>query len=93
MNLSDTLLIGSAEQWTGRLALTSDQPPDAIYEFYQREMPRYMWVEITAVRSEVSILTMSRLDRVATLMIAPESGGSSITITVGPLSPAMTPME
>lgn len=88
MDLSNSLIFGKDDQWTGRLVLETDQPPDSVYEFYQREMPKYQWREITALRSETSLITMARMDRVATVTIESSGlSGSAVTITVGPLSP------
>lgn len=89
MDLSKTLIFGKDDRWTGRLVLETDESPDSVYEFYQREMPRFQWREITALRSETSLITMARMDRVATVTIESSGfSGSAVTVTVGPLSPA-----
>ena len=55
-------------------------------------MPNQLWIELTALRSDVSLLTFSRMDRVATLTIESETlSGAYVTITVSPLSPATAP--
>ena len=92
MVLDESLIFGRDDKWTGRLVIETEISTSAAFEYFQREMPNQQWIEMTALRSDVSLLTFSRMDRVATLTI--ESGTLSdayVTITVSPLSPATTP--
>ncbi len=92
MLLDDSLIFGRDDRWTGRLAIESQLSASEAFEFFQREMPGEQWVEFTALRSDVSLLTFVRMDRVATVTIESETlSGAFVTITVSPLSPATTP--
>ncbi len=89
MLLDESLIFGRDDRWTGRLALEISISVSAAFEFFQREMPDKQWIELTALRSDVSLLTFSRMDRVATVTIESEPlFGSHVMITVSPLSPA-----
>lgn len=90
MDVDRTLVLGSRDAWIGRLAMTSGGGVTATYDFFMREMPKFRWQEITAVRSQISVLTYSREDRVATIQIRPRTlGGSLVDITVSPRGKAM----
>lgn len=85
MDVERTLVLGTRDAWIGRLAMSSGGGVTSTYDFFLREMPKFHWQEITAVRSEVSVLTYAREDRVATVQIRPRTlGGSLIDITVSP---------
>jgi hypothetical protein len=92
MVLDESLIFGRDDKWTGRLVIETEVSASAAYEYFQREMPNQQWIELTALRSDVSLLSFSRMDRVATLTIESETlSGATVTITVSPLSPATTP--
>ncbi len=85
MDLDRTLILGSQEKWTGRLALISGLAPAGAFDLYQDQMVRQGWTEISAVRSETSVLTFSREERVATIQISRSTLGSTlIDITMSP---------
>ena len=85
MDVERTLVLGTRDDWIGRLSMDSGQGPSAAYDFFLREMPKYRWQEITTVRSETSVLTYSRDNRIATIQITKKTlGGSRIDVTVSP---------
>ena len=85
MDVERSLVLGARDNWIGRLSMDSGQGPSASYDFFLREMPKYRWQEITTVRSETSVLTYSRDDRIATIQITKKTlGGSKIDVTVSP---------
>ena len=85
MDVDRSLVLGARDDWIGRLSMDSEQNPSASYDFFLREMPKYRWQEITTVRSETSVLTYSRDNRVATIQITKKTlGGSKIDVTVSP---------
>ena len=91
MMLDESLIFGRDDRWTGRLVIETEVSAAAAFEYFQREMPNHNWVELTALRSQVSLLSFSRMDRIATLTIESETlSGALVTITVSPLSPAVT---
>ena len=85
MDVERSLVLGARDDWIGRLAMSATGSTSEAYDFFLREMPKFGWQEITTVRSEVSVLTYSRGDRVATIQIRNKTlGGSAIDITVSP---------
>jgi hypothetical protein len=85
MDLEHTIILGKQEGWIGRLAFNSGHSAAEIFDFFRNEMPKFDWKEITAVRSEVSILTYSRGNRIASLQIKPNILiGSMVNMVVSP---------
>ena len=85
MDLDRSLVLGPRECWLGRLAFTSSASPNDIFEFYAREMPRFTWTGITAVRAGTSVLSYSRDERVTTIQISRTTlGGSEVLVTISP---------
>lgn len=85
MDLERSLILGSADEWLGRVSLGTSESVPEVFDFYQREMPSFGWGEITIVRAEVSVLTYERAGRIATVQIQKSAlGGSEVSITVSP---------
>ena len=85
MDVDRSLVLGSRDAWIGRLAMTIDRDVGSLYDFYSREMGKFGWVEWTSVRSEISILTYSRGNRVAMVQIRSGTlGGGRIDLTISP---------
>lgn len=85
MDVERSLVLGARDDWIGRLSMNSSGSTSNSYDFFLREMPKFGWQEITTVRSEVSVLTYSRNNRVATIQIRRKTlGGSAVDITVSP---------
>ena len=85
MDVDRTLVLGARDAWIGRLALSTPDNSTETYDFFLREMPKFGWQEITTVRSEVSVLTYARGNRIATVQIMPRTlGGAKVDITVSP---------
>ncbi len=85
MDIDRSLILGARDEWIGRLAMTATGNTTATYDFFLAEMPKFGWQEVTTVRSEVSVLTYTRGDRVATVQILGRTlGGSQIDVTVSP---------
>lgn len=94
MDLERSLVLGDAEAWIGRLAMTTSDTAGAIYDFYFREMPRFNWMPVTSVRAETSVLTYVRSGRVATIQIAGRTiGGAKVSVTVSPHSKPARPEQ
>ena len=91
MDVERSLVLGTRDEWIGRLSMSTGQGPSATYDFFLREMPKFRWQEITTVRSETSVLTYSRENRIATIQIRKKTlGGSKVDITVSPRGRAPT---
>jgi hypothetical protein len=85
MDVERSLVLGTRDDWIGRLSMGVSGSSSQSYDFFQREMPKFGWQEITTVRSEVSVLTYSRNSRVATIQIRNRTlGGAVVDITVSP---------
>ena len=85
MDVERSLVLGARENWIGRLSMNVPGDAPKTYEFFLREMPKFKWQDITTVRSEVSVLTYSRDNRVATIQITKRTlRGSAVDITVSP---------
>ena len=85
MDLEKTLILGSQESWIGRLVLETGQSAPELFDFYQLEMTRFGWSEVTAVRADISVLTYARDDRVATIQIQRNSlSGATVNVTMSP---------
>jgi hypothetical protein len=85
MDLDRTLVLGPRDNWIGRLVFTSAAGPNDLFEFYGRELPRFGWAGVTAVRAATSVLSFTRGERVATVQIARTTlGGSEVLVTISP---------
>jgi hypothetical protein len=84
-----TLILGTDDRWTGRLSYTTSTNADDTFDFLRREMPNFGWSEMTAMRSDTSLLTFmsESTGRVATIYIARGSmlgGGVHVDMVVSP---------
>lgn len=85
LEMDKTLIFGTNDAWIGRMVITSSHGSNDMFDFYKQEMPGFGWQEITSVRSETSVMTYTRSERVATIQI--NSGtlsGARVIITVSP---------
>lgn len=85
MDVDKTLIFGSESNWFGRLTFEVLRDHAATYDYFKVEMPNFGWEEVTSVRSEMSILTYTRENRVATIQLSSNNmGGSRASVTVSP---------
>ena len=85
MDLDKTLILGAESGWIGRLSLSTPLGLEALYDFYQQELPGLGWEEVTVVRASTSILTYVRQGRVATITLTENTlTGSTVDFTVSP---------
>jgi hypothetical protein len=87
LDLGQSLVLGTEEGWIGRLSLDVRHGMTDMYSFYEREMPKFSWEQLTTVRSRISTMTYRRGSRVATITLQSRSGissGTSIDFTVAP---------
>jgi hypothetical protein len=69
VDLDNLLVLGTEDGWIGRLALGTAYDMTEMYAFYEREMPRFGWEQITIIRSAISTMTYARGPRVATITL------------------------
>jgi len=82
---SQSLILGSQTEWLGRLVLNTSNTARSLVEFYQNEMKRTGWTEVTVVRGDPSVLTFERSTRVATVQIKERLiRGAQVAITMSP---------
>lgn len=85
VDLDNLLVLGAEDGWIGRLALNTGHGMTDMYAFYEREMPRFGWEQITIIRSSISTMTYSRGLRIATITLQSRTtGGSTVDFTVAP---------
>lgn len=86
----DSLVLGGADRWTGRLVLKTELDPVDAFAFYQDRMPGLGWEPLASIQSEVSVLSFARAGRVATVQIEDRTfGGSRVSITMAPRQEAV----
>ncbi len=98
INHSQSLIMGSGENWVGRVVMELGQNPNAAYNFFLEQYPQQGWTLVSAVRGKSSLLVFTKADRSATVELTEGSvlGGSVATLTVTPkstLPPAPAPVR
>lgn len=76
MDLKRTLLFGN-EPLIGRLVFSAPYNQTNVFDFYMLEMPKFGWKEITMIRSQNSVLTFSKDNRIATIQLSSTTGGGT----------------
>lgn len=85
LDLDQSLVLGSEDGWIGRVSLDVGYDMTEMYTFYEREMPKFGWQQLTTVRAKISTMTYSRGSRVATITLQSElTGGTYVDFTVAP---------
>lgn len=85
MDLKQTLLLGGASSWVGRLVFAAPYTLNGMFDFYMSEMPKFGWKEITVVRSKISVLSFSSGNRIATVQLESDIvNGTIVSFTVSP---------
>jgi hypothetical protein len=87
-----SLIIGSGEQWVGRVMADISRDVDAAFRFFIDTYPAQGWTLISSVRSQTSLLVFTRQDRTATVELRGGSllGAGSMILTVTPRNTAVT---
>lgn len=85
MNLDRTVILGAPASWIGRLALTANQNPSVVFDFYKQRIPEFGWREVTTVRAATSFMTFTRSNRVLNIQIKSQTiQGSEVDLTISP---------
>jgi hypothetical protein len=91
INLDKTMVVGT-ELWFGRLTFETGLSAEKMFTFYIRELTNYGWEKITAVRSQTSLMTYGRNDRIINIAIEPNRiHGSEVRITMSPREQSIIP--
>ena len=81
-----TIIFGTDERWTGRLSYTTSTSADEAFDFLHKEMPQFGWAEVTAMRSDPSVMTFSSTATSRTAIItiarAPTLGSTRVEMLV-----------
>ncbi len=84
MNLDKTVILGSGEQWTGKLAFSAKQGPNTTFDYFIEELPKFGWKETAIVRADVSFMTYNRSGRELIIQIYGDGGESTVDMMVSP---------
>lgn len=88
MNISETVVFGGHDAWSGQLVLDTGHNHSNMFDFFKSEMPKFGWEEITAVRTNQSVMAFTREERVATIQIESlRLGGAEVRMVVAPRNP------
>jgi hypothetical protein len=88
VELDRTIVLGTGEDWMGRVTIRAKTDLVSVFDFYREQMPQFGWKELTVLRSATSVLTYTRGERIATIQIESGTGplsGSHIIFSVSPL--------
>ena len=84
MDMKNTVIFGSDEEWFGRLALVPNLSHAETFDFFRYEMPNLNWKEITNVRSTSSVLSYEKEQRIVTIQISNEYAKTICSINMSP---------
>ena len=81
-----SLIIGSGDNWVGRVMLDVGKDSMAAYSFFLDQYPQQGWTLLTAIRGKTSLLVFTKQDRSATVEMSEGTLLSStlVTLTVTP---------
>ena len=82
----DSLILGSGDNWVGRVVLDVGKDGKTAYSFFLEQYPQQGWTLLTAIRGKTSLLVFTKQDRSATVEMNEGSLISStlLTLTVTP---------
>jgi hypothetical protein len=84
---AQSLIMGSGDNWMGRMVLEVKQDSAGVYNFFLDNYPNQGWTLVSAVRGKTSLLVFTKPDRSATVEISDATlSGSSAVLTVSPKS-------
>ena len=87
INNAQSLIMGSGENWVGRMVMEVKQDSAGVYNFFLDNYPAQGWTLVSAVRGKTSLLVFTKADRSATIEISDATlSGSSAVLTVSPKS-------
>ena len=87
VELDRTIVLGTGEEWMGRVTMKAKTSFTSVFDFYSEQMPEFGWKELTVLRSGTSVLTYERGERIATIQIQAGSKVRSNTLIIFSVSP------
>ena len=84
MDMNNTVIFGSDDQWFGRLSLIPNLSHAETFDFFRYEMPNLNWKEITNVRSTSSVLSYEKENRVVTIQITNSYSKTLCAVNMSP---------
>ena len=84
MDMKNTVIFGSDEDWFGRLALLPNMSHAETFDFFRYEMPNLNWLEITNVRATSSVLSYEKDSRIVTIQISNSYRKTICSINMSP---------
>ena len=84
MDMKNTVIFGSDEDWFGRLALLPNMSHAETFDLFRYEMPNLNWLEITYVRATSSVLSYEKDSRIVTIPISNSYGKTICSINMSP---------
>ena len=85
IHYKDSMVLGPKNAWVGRLIYETSEDTHFMWDFLQAEMQKLGWVQLSAIRSKISILVFKRGNRVATVQLRERLiYGSHLTFDVAP---------
>ena len=91
-----SLIIGSGDNWVGRVVLDVGRDVDAAYTFFLETYPAQGWTVVSAVRGKSSLLVLTRQERTATVEIIDGGvwGNGQVMLTMAPRNaPVISPRK
>ena len=86
-----SLIIGSGDNWVGRVLLDMGKDSMAAYTFFLEQYPQQGWTLLSAIRGKTSLLVFTKQDRSATVEMNESNmlSGTLVTLTVTPKNAAV----
>ena len=86
LDAQNSLILGTGDQWTGRLVLKLTQSHSEAFALYTTQMPQFGWKAIASIQSGTSLLTFVRGNRATTIEIIEGRAvrGCLVRITMAP---------
>ena len=82
LDAQNSLILGTGDQWTGRLVININQSHSEAFALYTTQMPQFGWKPIASVQSGTSLLTFIRGNRATTIEILDSRAISGVLVRI-----------
>jgi len=89
LDAQNSLILGTGDQWTGRLVININQSHSEAFALYTTQMPQFGWKPIASVQSGTSLLTFIRGNRATTIEILDSRAISGVLVRIT-MTPRLT---